>query len=79
MAIREFEMTDADLAALMQASQPVMAIALNAGPMPSVQENANRAWKALGDKMGFDHMTVRPSRSNQPRFFYAAEKEAGRG
>lgn len=67
----EFEMTEDDLAALMDASKPVMALALQCGQPTSPQENANAAWARLGAKMGFDPMTVRPSRNGQPRFFYA--------
>lgn len=67
----EFEMTDADLSEIMEASKPAMAIALQCGMPQSVQERANAAWARLGAKMGFDPMTVKPSRNNQPRFFYA--------
>lgn len=69
--MREFEMTEADLAELMEASRPVLAIALNCGPPVSAQARANAAWAKLGDRMGFDPMTVRPSRAGEPRFFYA--------
>jgi len=55
---KEFEMTDQDLEELMDASKPVPLIALNCGMPDSPQENANRAWKRLGEKMKFDHMTV---------------------
>ena len=40
---------------------------------PSQQENANRAWEALGDELGFQHMTVEPSRKGD-RFFIAEPK-----
>lgn len=67
----EFEMTEADFAELLNACRPTPALALNCGAPPTPQEKANAAWARLGEKMGFDHMTVRPSRHNQPRFFYA--------
>ncbi len=71
----EFEMTEADLSELMEASKPVMAIALQCGMPSSPQENANAAWARLGARMGFDPMTVKPSRNGQPRFFYATAQE----
>lgn len=67
----EFEMTESDLLDLMNASKPTMAVALHCGPPASPQEMANAAWARLGEKMGFDPMTVKPSRHGQPRFFYA--------
>lgn len=67
----EFEMTQEDHAALIEACRAPVAIALNCGMPRSQQENANAAWEALGKKMGFDHMTVRPSRHGQERFFWA--------
>jgi hypothetical protein len=39
------------------------------------QENANRAWAALGDEMGFDYLTVQPS-ARGDRHFTAEEKSA---
>lgn len=70
MSAREFEMSEADYATLIEACQPVLAIALQCGPTSSPQENANRAWCALGEKMGFDGMSVMPS-SKGKRFFFA--------
>lgn len=67
----EFEMTETDLSELLAAMEPSPAIALHCGPPPSVQQKANAAWAKLGAKMGFDPMTVKPSRPTQPRFFYA--------
>lgn len=58
---RDYEMTDDDLKELLEACKPVPAIALQCGPISSPQENANRAWERLGQKMGFNHMTVRPN------------------
>lgn len=66
-----FEMTEADLATLMDACKPVKLIATHCGPIQSPQEKANAAWKALGDKMGFDHMTVQPIGGKGERFFTA--------
>lgn len=75
MSAHEFEMSAADYANLMDACQPVLAIALQCGPISSPQENANRAWCALGERMGFDGMTVTPS-TNGPRFFFAEPTRA---
>ena len=67
----EFEMSEDDLAELMDAMKPVPLIMLQCGMPPSQQERANSAWGLLGAKMGFDPISVKPSRANQPRFFYA--------
>lgn len=67
---REFEMTEADLKGLLEACRSVPMIALQCGEPPSPQESANRAWCALGDRMGFDGMSVEPSSKGQ-RFFTA--------
>jgi len=41
----------------------------------SPQERANRAWQRLGEKYGFDHMTVRPIQGKGKRFFSAVPSE----
>lgn len=71
---REYEMTADQHAKLMDACAPVPLMYLSGGmPMGrSQQENANDAWKALGDEMGFDHMTVQPV-SGKPTTFFRAE------
>ncbi len=74
----EYEMTMEEYNELIKASQPVPAIALNCGTPSSPQENANNAWKKLGDKLGFDHMTVEPSMQGG-RFFRAEKKCRGIG
>ena len=71
---REFEMSEADHCILLEACKPVPLIAINCGRGPSQQEHANDAWRALGDRMGFDWLTVKPSPKG-PRFFIAMEKE----
>ena len=69
---REYEMTEAQMRAILDAGKPVPAMYLNGGRsmFDSPQENANRAWKKLGDELGFDYMTVRPAAGGQ-RFFTA--------
>lgn len=71
----EYEMTEADLVELMEAFKPVPMIMLQCGNPPSQQENANRAWAALGQKMGFDEDTVRPIEGKGNRFFSAVPSE----
>ena len=58
---KDFEMTKEQYDNLIKAMQPVHMIMLQCGTPPSQQENANNAWKALGDEMGFDGMTVKPN------------------
>ena len=69
---REFEMSADDLSELLAAckSTPVMYLPGGQPMFDSPQENANRAWKNLGQKMGFDGMTVEPSSKGQ-KFFTA--------
>ena len=68
----DYEMSEADLATILEACKPTPVMYLSGGrPMyDSPQENANRAWKALGHKMGFNYLTVRPGNKGQ-RFFSA--------
>jgi hypothetical protein len=72
MARQEFEMTEEENKALLDACKPVPAMFLSGGvPMfGTPQENANAAWATLGIKRGFQHMTVRPSPKGD-RFFTA--------
>ncbi len=68
--MKDYEMTQTQLDKLLDACKPVMMIALQCGTPASPQENANNAWKALGDEMGFDHLTVEPNGKGD-RFFTA--------
>lgn len=65
---QEYTMTQEDLDALLEACKNVPMIMLQCGTPPSPQENANRAWATLGEKMGFDGSTVQPTESNQLKF-----------
>lgn len=69
---KEFEMTEADLAELLEAMKPVPVMYLSGGELMggSQQENANNAWERLGKRMGFQYMTVKGS-SKGKRFFTA--------
>ena len=68
-------MTTSDLESLIAASKPVKMMMLQCGTPQGPQENANTAWKRLGDRMGFDHMTVRPTGKGY-RFFSAISSNA---
>ena len=72
---QNYEMTTSDLESLIAASKPVKMMMLQCGTPQSPQENANAAWKRLGDRMGFDHMTVRPTGKGD-RFFSAISSNA---
>lgn len=74
--IKGFEMEQSDLDALMNAFKSAPLVAINCGEAMSQQERANNAWKNLGDKMGFNHMTVKPNGSD-PKRFYAEVKCKG--
>ena len=64
----KYEMTTEQLDKILAACKPVPLIALQCGTPASAQERANAAWAALGEEMGFNHMTVRPA-SGGDRFF----------
>lgn len=70
-----YEMTQADLEALLSAMRPVPAMMIGGTLPSSPQENANAAWAALGKKMGFDSMTVQPIPGKSDRFFSAVPSE----
>lgn len=74
---KDFEMSESDLQALLNAMKPSPAIMLQCGPISSVQERANAAWCALGQRMGFDGMTVRPNGKGDR--FFSAEETACKG
>jgi hypothetical protein len=67
---KEFEMSEADHAALLEACRPVPYLVFGGVGPESQQDRANRAWARLGDKMGFAAMTVEPSSKGQ-RWFTA--------
>lgn len=71
----EYEMTKDQLDEILRACKPVLYIATQCGEPSSQRENANRAWERLGKEMGFEFMTVLPSKRGD-RFFTANESEA---
>lgn len=72
---KEYELTAEQFDTLLEACRSVPAIMLQCGPISSPQENANRAWCALGDELGFDGMTVESSPKGH-RFFTAIPRGA---
>lgn len=70
-----YEMTEEDLKEILAACKPVPMIMLQCGTPSSPQENANRAWRQLGEKMGFDSDTVQPIAGKGNRFFSAVPSE----
>lgn len=72
---REFHMSEEQHARLLKASQPtpVMFLSGGASMFNTPQENANRAWQALGEEMGFNWSTVYPVTGKDDRYFSAEE------
>jgi glucuronate isomerase len=70
-----YEMTEADEKALLEACRPVAYIVVGGHEPRSPQENANAAWADLGRRMGFDHMSARPIAGKGTRFFSAVPNE----
>lgn len=71
-----FEMTEEDLAKILDASKRVPYMVFGGMEPISPQENANRAWRELGERMGFDFMSVRPEPARGDRWFTAEAKDA---
>ena len=74
---REFELTGEELDILIEAGKPTMVMKIGTYDPPSPQDNANYAWRKLGEKRGFDYMSVKyvPGKSNH--FFTAEETPNG--
>ena len=68
---KEYEMTEAGLKELQAACRPVPYMIFGGMAPRSPQENANSAWCALGRRMGFDGMTVKPIEGESVRVFTA--------
>jgi len=71
----EYEMTEEDLQTISNACKAVRCMMVGGYIPSSSQENANRAWEALGEKMGFDYRSVRPISGKGPKFFTAVPSE----
>lgn len=78
-----FTMAQADLDAIIariDRARNTPLIMLQTGMPKSVQEVANDAWCELGERMGFDGMTVNPAGLDQLEFYaepVAETQEAG--
>ena len=72
---QEYEMTEDDLAVVLEACKPVVWLAPQGHGPTLPQAYANDAWRALGHKMGFDWMTAKSVAGKGNRFF-TAEKSA---
>lgn len=70
-----YEMTEEALKTLMEACRPVPCMLIGGTSPRSPQENANAAWRSLGEQMGFDYMTVMPIAGKGSRFFSAVPLE----
>lgn len=73
--MNEYEMTTEQYDKLIEACKPVPYIIIGGQEPPSPQENANAAWAALGEELGFDYKTVAPSPGKGIRHFTAVPKE----
>lgn len=71
MARREYALTTEQYDRLIDACRSTPLIMLQCGMPQSPQENANRAWIALGKELGFDGMSVQPS--SKGKLFFTAE------
>ena len=72
---KDFEMTEEQLAAIIEACKPVPLIALQCGTPSTPQERANAAWRKLGIELGFVWDTARPNGGGD-RFFSAVVMES---
>ena len=68
-------MSQADLDTILAACKPIPMIMLQCGLPRSPQERANDAWQALGERMGFDFMTVQPIEGEPMTHFTAVPSE----
>lgn len=71
MNLREYTLTDEQLETLLEACEPVPYIVVGGIEPRSQQENANEAWRKLGDEMGFKWETVVPAHGKGVHKFLA--------
>lgn len=72
---KRFEMTQEQLDKILDACKPVPYMVIGGVQPRTPQENANDAWKALGEEMGFKYMTVEPCGPDQ-KVFMAEESSS---
>jgi hypothetical protein len=77
MERKKYEMSDQQLAELLEACKPVPYLVVGGMVPASPQENANRAWKRLGDELGFQWDTAEPLPHDSQKFFTAVPKQNG--
>lgn len=70
-----YEMTEAELEEILDACKPTVCMQIGSYEGSTPQENANEAWRKLGEKRGFDYMTVQPIEGMGQRFFSAVPTE----
>lgn len=75
---QEFHLTPEQLAVLLDASKPTPVMQIGSYTPAGPQENANRAWRTLGEELGFESMTVRPVPGKGAEFFTAELVEGAR-
>ncbi len=68
-------MTEEQFKDILDACKPVPYIIIAGMEPASPQENANDAWRRLGEVLGFKYMSVRPLHLKGPRFFTAEPKD----
>lgn len=68
MKRKEYTMKMADYDKFTEASLPMPVMAIGNFTFPTTQENINRAWENLGNKMGFDGTTALSSEQNPLNF-----------
>jgi predicted TIM-barrel fold metal-dependent hydrolase len=61
----EFELSDEEFAAILDASRPVPYIVVGGVEPRTSQQNANAAWQRLAAERGFKWDTVRPGRDDR--------------
>lgn len=71
---QQYEMTAEDLERLLEASRPVPYMVFGGVEPPSPYEAAMAVWRRLGERMGFDPMSVEPV-TGQPQTVFTAEPQ----
>lgn len=69
--IKRFKMTDEEFKEILDACKPVPYMVVGGIPPTSPQENVNRVWQSLGQKLGFQWDTARPVSGESNKVFEA--------
>ena len=72
---KKFMITHDQVGVLLNASKPVPYMIIGGAEPRSPQENANYAWKSLGNELGFKWDTVQPIPGKGHRHFTAEVNE----